>query len=77
MRILDLLEVVTSSKFLAANFRVTDIGHITVGKMVVKYRGVLPILGKQHEDAVATENHCIRHVDDASLYVLMKPTSLS
>lgn len=58
-----------SSTFLAVNARAIDIGHIRVGKRMIKHQGVLPFLGRLSKDASEAKIAGIAHRNDPSLYI--------
>lgn len=55
MAILDIMEAVMSSYLLVANYRVTYIGHITAGKMMIKDNIVLILRRIPDKDAPAAK----------------------
>lgn len=57
-----------SSTFLAANSRATNIHSITVGKMMIKDKFMLPLIQKLSKDALAAKTLGTMHLDDQKLY---------
>lgn len=63
---------ITSSKFLAANSRANYVPYITVGKMMVKYKGMTSLPMKLGRAAPPARDLCITHPDDSISYIYTK-----
>lgn len=73
IRIKDIVEDMTPSNFLTANFRATYTHYIRIGKMIIKYRVVLPLPVKLARDTPAAKTFGIKQLDDqASTFVLKR-----
>lgn len=53
VRIKNIVKYMPSSMFLAASFRATSMRYIRAGKMMISHQGVLPLLLKLNNDALA------------------------
>lgn len=69
VRILDIVEIMTASIFLGASSRPSYIPYIRVGKIMIEYQAVLPLLTKPAKDTPAAKALGITHLDDASLFI--------
>lgn len=65
-----------SLNFLAADFRVTYVGYISAGKIVIKHKSVLILLMNLDKNTVVTKNGAITHLGDPILYILSRKDSL-
>lgn len=57
------------SNFLAANSRAKHIRYRKVGKILIKHKDVLLLLGKRKKNAPAAKALSSTHLDDQSLYI--------
>lgn len=69
VRIMDIVEDMTSLNLLAANSSVTYRRYIRVGKTMIKRQGVLPLLVKLAENAPLENTIGITYSDVSSIYV--------
>lgn len=69
VRLLNTVEDIMYSNFLAANSREMNIRYIGVDRMMVKIQGVLLLLGKLVKDASVGKILGITHLDDPCLYI--------
>lgn len=68
VRVKEIEESMTSSKFLAPNSTETYTCYIGVGKMMTTREVLLPLFGKLCKHAPAEKTLGITHLDDSSLY---------
>lgn len=70
--VLDIVENMMSSKFLAENSKATYAWYIHAAKMMIKNNGALPLLVSLSVNVTVVKPMGIIHFDDACLYILTK-----
>lgn len=69
MRISNIVEDIIPSNFWTASSKVTYTRYIRVGKMKIKYQGVLLLFEKLCKNSPATKALVITPLDDRNLYI--------
>lgn len=63
------VEDLKSSNFLATDSRVTYIGYIRLGKMIIEHRSVIPTLARLGKDMLVAKTIGSTDPDDLGLYI--------
>lgn len=75
--VLDIVDSMLSSNFLAKNFKAIYARYICVDKMMMKNEGVLPLLMGLAIDVPVVKRMRITHLDDLDLYTATEKQSFS
>lgn len=66
---MDVVDDIIPTKLLAADYRVTYVGCIKAGKMMIKHHGVPYFFVELCKDAPVAKILCVTHDDEARLYI--------
>lgn len=69
VRVVDMVQIMMSSNYLAFNSRATYLLYIGVGKMTINHEGVRPFLERLGKAARAAKILGTTHLDDQVLYI--------